>query len=358
MKIIVLGLNHKTAPVEVREKLTIPETKLPEALKLLVEQTALKEAVIISTCNRTEIYGVLPREEKEPQGSIPEEIEKIKNFLSSYRQVARNEFEDNLYIYQEKECIEHLFEVAAGLDSMVVGEDQVLGQVKTAYSYAHQNRTTAKLLNILFQKALNLGKHVRTVTAINKGSVSVSSVAVELAEKIFGSLQERQVMIIGAGETSELTAKNLLDSGVKSILVSNRTFERAQELARKFNGLAVRFDEFPAYLEDVDIVISSTAAPHFILKKEDLLPLMRKRKHRALFLIDIAVPRDIDPQVNDLDNIYLYDIDDLEQIVKTNLGEREKEIAKCNQIIKKKTTETIATILKSDASDKKVSPES
>jgi len=342
MKIIVLGLSHKTAPVELREKLAIPESKLPEALKFLLERTKAEENIIISTCNRTEVYVVPVQENLEV-------IEQIKDFLAWYRQIEKSEFENSLYFHEDKECIRHLFRVTAGLDSMVVGEDQVLGQVKTAYLIAQENKTTGKIFNILFQKALNLGKHVRSATGINRGSVSVASVAVELAEKIFGNLLTKKAMVIGAGEMSETTVKHLVEHGVKLIFVTNRTFARAQELARKFgsnqvSSSAVRFDEYPAYLETIDIVISSTAAPYLILKKEDILPIMRHRKHRALFLIDIAVPRDIDPAVNEIDNVYLYNIDDLEEIVKSNLKEREKEIEKCNKIVNEKTAEVVSLI--------------
>ncbi|HCJ66625.1 MAG TPA: glutamyl-tRNA reductase [Elusimicrobia bacterium] len=357
MKIIVLGLNHKTAPIEIREKLAIPESKLIEALKVFFARVAPNETVIISTCNRTEVYVVHSQETSEI-------IQKIKNFLADYRQVQKSEFENSIYLYEGEECAKHLFQVAAGLDSMVVGEDQVLGQVKTAYLQAHENKTTGRIFNILFQKALNLGKHVRTITGINRGSVSVASVAVELAEKIFGNLSGKKAMIIGAGEMSEITIKNLVEHGIKSIFVTNRTYARAQELARKFGGndlsrgddltsLAVRFDEYPAYLETVDIVISSTAAPYPIMKKEDILPVMRKRKYRALFLIDIAVPRDIEAEVNEIDNVYLYNIDDLQEIVNSNLKEREKEIEKCNRIINEKTIELITQIKKTDYTDLK-----
>lgn len=360
-KIIVLGLNHKTAPVEVREKLAIPESKLPEALKIFFQQGIAHETVIISTCNRTEVYLVHSQEEGSTSlaGQANSEIAyQIKDFLARYRRVEKNEFENSLYLYEGEECIKHLFRVAAGLDSMVVGEDQVLGQVKTAYLLAHENKTTGKILNVLFQKALNLGKHVRTTTGINRGSVSVASVAVELAEKIFGNLSTKKAMIIGAGEMSEITVKHLVERGIKSIFVTNRTFERAQELARKFGGndlssLAVRFDEYPAYLETVDIVISSTAAPYPILRKKDILPVIRKRKYRALFLIDLAVPRDIEAEVNEIDNVYLYNIDDLQEIVNSNLKEREKEIEKCNQIINEKTIEVITQIKKTGYPDLK-----
>lgn len=351
-KIIVLGLSHKTAPVELREKLAIPESKLPEALKLFSERTMAKETVIISTCNRTELYVV-------PAEGNSKIIEPIKDFLTWYRQLDKTEFENSLYSYEGEECTRHLFQVAAGLDSMVIGEDQVLGQVKTAYLIAHESKTTGKILNILFQKALNLGKHVRTATGINRGSVSVASVAVELAEKIFGNLSAKKAMVIGAGEMSETTVKHLVECGVKSIFVTNRTYTRAQELARKFgseqvDSSAVRFDEYPAYLETVDIVISSTASPEPILRKENILPVMRQRRYRALFLIDIAVPRDIDPTINEIDNVYLYNIDDLEEIVKSNLKEREKEIEKCNQIINAKTAE-ISRILRMTANKTNIS---
>ena len=333
MRIIVVGLSHKTAPVELREKLAFSKESYSSAFEILKANPLIRESIILSTCNRVEIYAVVDDE--------TESVKELKKFLSEFHKVDLKDFESQLYTYPDPESITHLFNVASGIDSMVVGESEILGQLKDAYTIAHDNKAVGKILHVLFHKAFACAKDTRATTSVASGPVSVSSIAVELAEKIFGNLSKKAVMVLGAGETSELTAKHLMDHGVSSILVSNRSFDRAVELAKKFGGDAVRFDEFLNYLTSADIVISSTAAPHCIIKKDEIQSVMHKRKQRPLFLIDIAVPRDIEPEVNEIDNVYLYNIDDLKVIVDNNLKERQKEVVKCTHLITLWTNEFI-----------------
>jgi len=248
----------------------------------------------------------------------------------------RDPLTDEIYALSEPASVEHLFKVACGLDSMVLGETEILGQLKKAYELALQHKCTGSVLNKAFQKAFNVAKQIRTETNIQRGSISVSSVAVELAEKIFSSLDDRQVMVIGAGDTSEKAARALLSRGAKSVLVSNRSHERAETLAQELGGRAVRFEDWSAEFEKVDIVISSTSAPHYVLDRVKLEPLMRLRRNRPLLLIDIAVPRDIEPEINFLDNVYLYNIDDLQTIAADYLKQRQQEIVRCETIIVEK----------------------
>ena len=327
MNLIVVGLNHKSAPVEIREKLAFSDRHMEEALRRLVEYTHLSESVILSTCNRVEIYA---RAQHKERG-----IENIKNFLCDYHQISHSQIDEHFYSYANEETVEHLFKVSASLDSMVVGEPQILGQVKDAYSKAKSIRATGMLLNQLFERAFNAAKKVRAETSIAENAVSISYAAVELAKKIFDTLEDKAVMLLGAGEMSELAARHLVNSGVKTVMVSNRTFDRAVELARELKGNAIRFENFPDELVRTDIVISSTGAPHFIIKKEDVETALHRRKNRPMFFIDIAVPRDIDPAVNDIENVYLYDIDDLEGVIESNKKEREKEAEKAMTIVKK-----------------------
>jgi len=325
MRIIVTGLSHNTAPVELREKLAFSNESYSSAFEVLKSNPYIRESVIVSTCNRVEIYAVADEE--------TESVAELKKFLSGFRKIDLKDFENNLYTYLDSESVTHLFNVVSGIDSMVVGESEILGQSKDAYTIANDNKAVGKVLHVLFHNAFACAKEARANTSVTLGPVSVSSIAVELAEKIFGSLSKRTVLILGAGETSEGTAKHLMDHGVRSIIVSNRSFDRAIELAKRFGGNAVRFDEFLNHLTSADIVISSTSAPHFIIKRDDIVSIMHRRKQKPLFFIDIAVPRDIEPAVNKIDNVYLYNIDDLKVIVDRNLKERQKEIGKCNHIV-------------------------
>jgi glutamyl-tRNA reductase len=328
MNVVVIGLSHHSSPVEVRERFAFAESKIPGALKTLRESGTAGEAVILSTCNRVEIYAATALE---PAKAFAE----LKQFLKTVHAIDEP-LDEEIYTLAEPQSLQHLFKVASGLDSMVPGETEILGQLKEAYALAHQHKHTGARLNKIFQRAFNIAKHIRTETNIQRGSVSVASVAVGLAEKIFSSLAGREVLVIGAGETSEKAARALLSRGAKSIIVANRSQERAEVLAQAFGGRAVQFDNWRAEFEKIDIAISSTSAPHPILDRAKLEPLMKVRKNRPLLLIDIAVPRDIDPAVNFLENVYLYNIDDLQSIADDYLKQRKEEIIRCEKIIREK----------------------
>jgi len=328
MALIVIGLSHHTSPVHVRERFAFTEPRIPATLELIRSTGVAEEAVILSTCNRVEIYAATSNG---PQEALPA----LREFLLHCHDY-RDPLTDELYTLAEPSSVEHLFKVACGLDSMVLGETEILGQLKKAYDLALQHKSTGAVLNKAFQKAFNVAKQIRTETNIQRGSISVSSVAVELAEKIFSSLDDRQVMVIGAGDTSEKAARALLSRGARSIIVSNRSHERAVALATELNGRAVHFEDWSREFEKIDIVISSTAAPHYVLDRARLEPLMRLRRNRPLLLIDIAVPRDIEPEVNFLDNVYLYNIDDLQTIAADYLKQRKEEITRCEAIIREK----------------------
>jgi glutamyl-tRNA reductase len=328
MPLIVIGLSHHSSPVTVRERFAFADAAIPAALEKLRATGVAREAVILSTCNRVEIYAVTDLPEREAAAEL-------RRFLLEYHQF-RESLGDEIYSCADAKTVEHLFKVAAGLDSMVLGETEILGQLKKAYETALEHKHTGSRLNKAFQKAFNVAKQIRTETNIQRGSVSVGSVAVELAEKLFSSLREHPVMVVGAGETSEKTARALLSRGAHSILVSNRSHDRAVELARELDGRAVRFEDWAAEFPGIDILISSTSAPHYILDRARLEPLMKLRRNRPLLLIDIAVPRDIDPAVNFLENVYLYNIDDLQAIAGDYLRQRKAEIARCEAIIREK----------------------
>lgn len=329
MEILCLGLSHHTAPVDLRERFAIPDHEAAAAAAQLRAAPGVAEAVIISTCNRVEFY--LAADDTAAGFSA------IAHYMTA-RAAAAPEGE-HFFRHATAHSVRHLFRVVSGLDSMVLGETEILGQVKKAYAAAQAAGTTSRHLNKLFQRAFNVAKEVRTNTNITRGSVSVGSVAVELAEKIFGRLQTCKVMILGAGEMSELTAGALSARGVHSIFVANRSFDRAALLADKMKGQAVHFDEWPRHFHGVDILIGSTAAPHHVLTAAQLAPIMRTRQDRPLFCIDLAVPRDIEPAVNDLDGVYLYDIDSLQAIADHSMGIRRQEIVVCEQMIERHALE-------------------
>ena len=327
----VLGLNFRTAPVDVRERLAIPPNKLAEILQEFKKGSSSEELVCLSTCNRTEVYA-----EAKNRVQAREALERLLESHAGGTGLARH-----IYYHESAEAVQHLFSVAAGLDSMVQGEHEIMAQVKQAYQTAHAGGFTGKLLNVLFQRSLFVGKRVRTETGLGAGAASVGSVAVGMAERIFGSLSDRTIMILGAGKMAEITAKHLLAQKARTILVANRTFERACELAKEFGGTAMHFEEGLRQMSGVDIVISSTAAPHAIITPELVRRIMEARKGRSLFLIDIAMPRDIDPAVNNIENVYLYNIDDLEQIVRTNQAKRSIEAEAATRIIQNETREFV-----------------
>jgi len=343
MNLAVIGINHKTAPVEIREKFSFSPKQIVEVNRRLKEEGVLSENLILSTCNRMEIYAVA--------GQQSDFIGPIKDFLSRFHNLRLADYENIFYVYRDKEAVEHLFRVAAGLDSMVIGEMEILGQVKKAYQDARQSRSTGKILNRLFEKAFNNAKKIRTDTSIGRGAVSVSSAAIRLAKKILGSLGDKVALIIGAGLIGEQLVLYLKKNGIKDILVANRTLEKAKILTDKFSATAVSFDGFKQKLGEVDIVITSTGAPHCIIRKEEMLELMPKRKQKPLFIIDLAVPRDVEEEVNKIDNVYLYDIDDLQKIVQQNISLRKNELDTCNRIIDNSSTAFMGWWLKENTKD-------
>ncbi|MBE0477030.1 MAG: glutamyl-tRNA reductase [Coriobacteriia bacterium] len=325
MHLTLVGLSHKTAPIEIREKLTFPAHRQEEALALLLGRPDVAEAVLLSTCNRTEIYTVTLGEEGGSDAVI--------DFLVDYHDLDRHDLVPYLYMQEGEAVVRHLFRVIASLDSMVVGEAQILGQVKEAYEHAFEAGACSRVFNKLFRQSFEVGKRVRTETGIGESAVSISYAAVELAKKVFDRLEGRTILVLGAGKMSELTAKHLVANGVRSVLVANRTYERACELAERFSGEAIRYDDLFSRIREADIVISSTAASHYVMGKEDVAEAMRGRRGRPLFLIDIAVPRDIDPAVDGLADVFRYDIDDLSGVVEANLEERMREARRAEAVI-------------------------
>lgn len=316
MYILQVGFNHLTTPVEMREKFAFSEESLPAAMVELKQQKSILENVIISTCNRTEIYAVVDQ--------IHTGRYYIKQFLQDWFHVPMETFTPYLTIKENEAAMEHLFRVSTGLQSMVLGETQILGQVKDAFLIAQEGQTTGTIFNELFKRVITFAKQAHRETAIGENAVSVSYAAVELAKKIFGNISNKHVVIYGAGEMGELAVKNLIGSGVEQITVVNRTLERAERLANQFHAQAASASELQDVLVDADILISSTSAKQPVLKKEDLAPIQSKRKGKPLFLVDIAVPRDLDARISELDSVFLYDIDDLQHIVDQNLAKREK----------------------------------
>ncbi|ACA41440.1 glutamyl-tRNA reductase [Lysinibacillus sp. fkY74-1] len=325
MHTIVVGLNYKTAPVEIREKLSFIESELPQAMEALQKQKSILENVIVSTCNRTEIYAVVDQ--------LHTGRHFVKQFLADWFDLPVETFSSYLTIREEDEAVEHLFKVTAGIDSMVLGETQILGQVKKSFLSGQEIGTTGTVYNQLFKQAVTFAKRAHNETAIGENAVSVSYAAVELAKKIFGSLQRKHVAILGAGKMGELAIENLYGSGVGKVTVINRTFEKAESLAAKFHGQAKSMKELQCSLLEADILITSTGATDYVIDYELMQFVERLRKGKPLFMVDIAVPRDIDPRVGDLPNVFLYDIDDLQGIVEANLAERERAAADITDMI-------------------------
>src|SRR5437667_3470930 len=320
MQLALVGLSHKTAPVEIRERLAFNSDALRGALTSLVGREEISEAIILSTCNRVEVVAE------------SQDDRLIREFLCEFHRIPQDSVSKHLYSFRNAEVVRHVFRVAASLDSMMIGEPQILGQVKDAYRIATDAGAVGMHLSALMNRAFAVAKKVRSETGISQSAVSVSYAAVELARKIFGDLSGKGVMIIGASKMGELAAKHLKRAGVSSVLVTNRTFERA-ELAKIFEGAAVPFEHFIDHMVGADIVITSTGAPHFIIGKNLAEQVIHRRKNKPIFFIDIAVPRDIDPAVNGIDNAFLYDIDDLQQVIDANLKERLKEAMRAEQIV-------------------------
>jgi glutamyl-tRNA reductase len=322
MNFQLLGVNHRTAPVEVREQFAVPEAKVPEALQKLMQVPGVSEGLILSTCNRVEVLA------QTANGTAD-----LRFFLKQYFNFDPAPYEPHLYEFRHRDTIRHVFRVASSLDSMVLGEPQILGQVKEAYALARAAGTVQSYLDLLLTRAFAVAKRVRTETAVGSSSVSVASIAVELAGKIFGSLEGKQVCVVGAGKMSELAARHLLAQGAGPIFVANRTYERASQLAARFGGQAIHFDQLYDYCEHADIVISSTGAPVAIFRREHGEMFLSRRKNRPMFFIDIAVPRDVDPEMNKLDGIFVYDVDDLQDALASHVAGRRKEAEHAESII-------------------------
>ena len=324
MDLLSVGLSHKRAPVEVREKLWFSPEEIREALKELSRQK-YAECVIASTCNRTEVYVVSP--------SLNPSADALRDFLVEFKSARRVARPKHFYSFLSCGVANHLFEVASGMDSMVVGDSQILGQVREAFKFAQEEGTNGLFTNRLFQTALHVGKRVRTETEISDGAVSVSSAAVELAAKIFERLEKKSALLIGAGKTGELTAKHLISKGVQNVIIANRTQKKAQELVRRVGGSVVDFTEMKSRLRSVDIVISSVSSSDYVLTVEDLRDAMRGRENNPLIIIDIGVPRNVDPDVNSISNVFLHDIDALQRIVDQNLEKRARGVSKARLIV-------------------------
>lgn len=325
MKIAVIGLNHKTADVELREKLAFNGPKLEEGIRRIRELPEVTETVIVSTCNRVEIYLTVK--------DVGKAFEAIKDFFVGFFDIRKESLDNALYLYDDMQAVRHIFRVSSSLDSMVVGEPQILGQLKDAFEFALEKKTTGVLLNRLLKKSISVAKRVRTETKIAENAVSISFAAVELAKKIFDDLSTKAFMLLGAGEMAELAAKHMINNGVKDIVIANRTYETGCNLAREFNGRAIKFEDYLNELAHADILVCSTGAQKYVLMKDQMQKVMKERKNRPVFLIDISVPRNIDPEINDMDNVYLYDVDDLRGVVDTNILERQKEAKKAEDII-------------------------
>ena len=328
MHIVVVGLNHHSAPIELRERIAFRREQLPEALARLRGEFGLQEAIILSTCNRVEIYAGVP----ELDGTVA----RLHQFLSDHGQVALPGLVERLYSYTEPQSVRHLFSVTSGLDSMVLGEGEILHQVKHAYEWAKDSGATGKVFNVLFQRALNAAKAVRTETAIGRGCTSIGTVAVELAEKIFGHLSGATVLLIGAGKIGEMTLKRLAVRGAREVRIMNRSLERATQLASAYPAIPLGLEQLSAQLLDADIVISSTSAPAFLLQRSEIAAAMHARRQRPLCLVDLGVPRNVEPSVGGLENVYLFDVDDLQGLVSHSYKEREQALDQSRAIIDQK----------------------
>ena len=342
MTLFVFGINHTTAPVDVRENLAFAPEITATALHQLVAQSAVSEAAILSTCNRTEVYGRLSMDAM----PVEEHHQVIAQWLSEFHQVPLHQVENHSYFQQAGQAVKHMMRVASGLDSMVLGEPQILGQLKSSFSVARQEKTATSHLIRMFQSAFNMAKYVRTHTAIGENPVSVAYAAVAMAKQIFARLEDQTALLIGAGETIELVARHLHDAGLKKIIVANRTLARAQELAHEFNAQAVLLADIPDHLAEADIVISSTASQLPILGKGAVERALKQRKHQLMFMVDIAVPRDIEAEVGDLDDVYLYTVDDLKDVIDEGVRSRQ-EAAKVAEVM---IEEGLATYLEVERS--------
>jgi len=336
MNLHILGLNHDSAPVEVREKLAFSPSSVPIALSSFAQSFPSSETVILSTCNRVEIYAT------SPDNSLDKDA--LLDFFSAFHGLPKEEFSDHMYYHQCINAVRHLFFVASSLKSGVLGETQIISQVKEAYMTATTAETTGSIINQLFQRSLTVAKDVHTKTTIGKGNISVSTVAVDLAIKIFKDFSEKTIFIIGAGEMCELVLKHLVERGAKTAIVANRNYDKAKSLAAEYNGKAINYEKLEDYLHQADIIISSTASPHPVIHTEHIKNAIKARRGNPMLLIDIAFPRDIDPEIAKIDNVYLYDINDLNKVADSNAEERKKDIGKCVVIIDKEVAQYMAWV--------------
>jgi glutamyl-tRNA reductase len=321
MSLVVVGINHRTAPVDVRERVVFDPARVPDALRELASLDEIEEAVIVSTCNRTELYCVTECGEAE-----------LGDWLQNYHQLGSS-IRHCLYHHDDMRAVSHVFAVASGLDSMVLGEPQILGQLKDAYRAAQETGTTGPLLNRLFQAAFSVAKRVRTETEIGANAVSVASAAVAMAKTVFASFENRTALMVGAGETVALAARHLHADGLRRMIIANRSIERAQELAAEFQGFAIGLDDIGAHLREADIVVASTASPHAIITRDMAAAALRARKRRPIFMVDIAVPRDIEPAVAELEDVYLFTVDDLQSVVNENMENRRQAAREADRMI-------------------------
>ena len=327
MNIIVVGLSHKTAPIEIRERLALPESRQGEALSRLCSYPGIREGILLSTCNRVEVYAVVEQ--------LESGYARVQEFLAdTHLSLSSEQLTPHLYWYADDHAIGHLFRVAASLDSMIVGESQILGQLKDAFEVALAHKRSGVILNKVVKKAISVAKRVRTETKIAETAVSVSYAAVELAKKIFSNLGEKTVLLVGAGEMGKLAARHLIANGVQRVMITTRDSHSAIDLAKRFNGVPIPFDEFRSELAAADIVLCSTGASHYLIRTEDIQKAVRQRMNRPIFLIDISVPRNIEPSVKDVDNAFLFDIDDLEMRVEQNREERQHEALRAERMVK------------------------
>jgi glutamyl-tRNA reductase len=335
MGLVAVGISHKTAPVALRERLAIPASELGTVLQTLVKNEAVQEAVVLSTCNRLEVYA-------RPSSDRETAIRHLREFFHAV--YGGHELSQCLYHKEAEAAVAHLFRVASGLDSLVVGETEILGQVKTAYQFSQSQGATGKITNVLFQRALFVGKHIRTKTQLSEGASSVGSVAVQLAEKIFGSLEERNVLVLGAGEMAEITARHLMSQKIGSLTILNRTVEKARALAAQLGGTAGPLDALSQELLRTDIVICSTASEKPLIAHDELAACMKSRMGRSLYFVDIAVPRNIDPAAHALDNVYVYNMDDLQALVEKNMDRRRQEVDQAELLVTTMSQEFYAWI--------------
>ena len=339
--LFVVGLNHKTAPVEVRERLAIPGEQVIEALDELARHVPQAEAVVLSTCNRVEVYL---------SADDPSAAESAARFFAHFRAAEPRGLDEFVYVHTEAAAIRHLFRVSAGLDSMVVGETQINSQLKEAYTIAAEHGSTGKVLNVLFQRAFAVAKEIYRKSEVSQRKVSVSSVAVDMAGHVFETFDDKTLMVVGAGEMAELALVHILEKGCPRIVVANRTPERAADMAKHYRGEAIALDQVPGRLVHADMVICCTASPDYVIRRPMVEQAAQARRNEPMLIIDIAVPRDVEPEVGDVDNVYLYNIDDLEHIVARNMAQREKELRRCAGIVDKEVAEFVQWLQSDEAS--------